>query len=61
MARYAESESSVLELKREIPENNQIVKSVVGFCNMHGGRIILGVGNDGEVVGVEQDRPQQTA
>jgi ATP-dependent DNA helicase RecG len=46
-------------LKREIPENNQIVKSVVGFCNMHGGRIILGVGNDGEVIGVEEPQVEE--
>ncbi len=30
---YPAEESSKLELKKTIPENNQIIKTIIGFCN----------------------------
>lgn len=52
---YPEKESTVLELKREIPTKQQIVKTVIGFCNLYGGRLVLGVGDNREIVGVPED------
>lgn len=52
--RYPENESSTLEWKREIPENDQILKTVIGFCNHHGGKIVVGVSDSGEVIGLPQ-------
>ncbi|MBA2307596.1 putative DNA binding domain-containing protein [Candidatus Dependentiae bacterium] len=50
--KYPERESSTLEFKRELPKNNQIIKTIVGFCNQNGGRLIIGVDDDGTLRGV---------
>ena len=34
-----------------------VIKSVAGFMNNHGGTLLVGVADDGSVVGVEQDFP----
>lgn len=53
--KYTEDESSTLEFKREIPQNDQIVKSVIGFCNQNGGRLIVGVEDNGTIVGINPE------
>ena len=55
--KYPEMESSTLELKRDLPKNDQIVKTVIGFSNQSGGRLIVGIGNDGTIIGI----PEQEA
>lgn len=52
--KYPETESLVIELKREIPKNDQIVKTVIGFCNQHGGKLVIGVADNGDVVGLAE-------
>lgn len=54
--KYPENESPVLEFKREIPKNDQIIKTIIGFCNQSGGRLIIGVDDDGTVIGLDQDK-----
>ncbi len=34
------------------PNNNQIVKTIVGFCNQKGGKLIIGVEDDGTIIGL---------
>lgn len=53
---YSEKESAVLELKREIPTKHQIVKTIIGFCNLYGGRLVLGVDDNREIVGIPEDQ-----
>jgi ATP-dependent DNA helicase RecG len=55
MARYGDIESNTTEFKREIPRNLQILKTVIAFCNTFGGKIVVGVADDGEVVGVAEN------
>ncbi len=57
--KYPCEESATIEFKRELPKNDQIIKTVVGFCNQKGGEIILGVDNDGTIVGVPEDKVSQ--
>lgn len=57
--KYPGEESSTLEFKREIPENEQIIKTVIGFCNRNGGKLVLGVESDGTVVGVSESEIQK--
>jgi len=57
--KYPESESSVLEFKEAIPENGQIAKTAVAFCNLHGGRLIIGIKDDKTVVGVTEDAVEE--
>lgn len=54
--KYPETESSILELKRDIPKNDQIVKTIIGFSNQSGGRLIVGVADDGTIVGISEEK-----
>jgi len=56
--KYPGQESSILEFKRELPENNQIVKTIIGFCNQHGGKLIVGIDDDGTIVGIPEEKLQ---
>ncbi len=38
VCRHPESESALLEFKREVPKNEQIIKTIIGFCNQKGGK-----------------------
>ncbi len=53
--KYPESESSFLEFKQEMPKNDQIIKTVIGFCNRYGGKIIIGVRDDRTIVGIPDE------
>jgi Predicted transcriptional regulator containing an HTH domain and an uncharacterized domain shared with the mammalian protein Schlafen len=53
--RYPETESNTIEFKRELPRNNQVVKTIIGFCNTFGGKLIIGVADDGEIVGISEE------
>lgn len=57
--KYPELESHTLEFKVTLPKNDQIIKTVIGFCNQAGGRLILGIDNDGKIVGIEEDEAMQ--
>ena len=56
--KFPEQESATLEFKRELPKNDQIIKTIIGFCNQHGGRLIVGVDNDGTIVGLPEEKVQ---
>ena len=57
---YPGKESSILEFKREVPQKKQILlKTVIGFSNIYGGQIIIGVDDDGEVIGVPEESVEQ--
>lgn len=53
--KYAGSESSRLEFKEMIPPSAKIVKTVIGFSNAKGGKIVIGVKDDGTIVGIPED------
>lgn len=57
--RHPESESVLLEFKREVPKNEQIIKTIIGFCNQKGGRLIIGVDDDRTIVGLPEDQINQ--
>lgn len=52
--RHPETESSFLEFKKEVPKNDQIIKTIIGFCNQKGGRLIIGVADDRTIVGLPE-------
>ncbi|MBA2728662.1 MAG: putative DNA binding domain-containing protein [Parachlamydiaceae bacterium] len=56
LLRYPASESSLMEFKREVPKNDQIIKTIIGFCNQKGGKLILGIDNDRTIVGIREDQ-----
>ncbi|MDR0959934.1 MAG: helix-turn-helix domain-containing protein [Propionibacteriaceae bacterium] len=45
-------ESKTLEHKRDLSSPEEALKSVVAFANSAGGQLVIGVSDDGEVVGV---------
>lgn len=47
-----QGESTTLELKLQLPEHDQIAKTVVAFANTQGGKLIVGVDDDRHIVGV---------
>jgi ATP-dependent DNA helicase RecG len=49
-----ELESSTIEWKGSFPEKEQIIKTIVGFCNRFGGKLIIGVSNNGDIVGIDE-------
>ncbi len=46
-------ESDTVELKPSLSQLNEIVETVAGFANNKGGKIMIGVSNKGEIMGVE--------
>ena len=52
-------ESSGVEFKRDTIDNRALAKELVAFANLRGGRLILGVEDDGSVIGITRDRLEE--
>ena len=52
-------ESSGVEFKRDTIDNRALAKELVAFANLRGGRVILGVEDDGSVTGITRDRLEE--
>jgi ATP-dependent DNA helicase RecG len=50
-----EVENQGLEFKRKVENFREIGKTVCAFANANGGRIVIGVADDGKVIGVPDD------
>lgn len=50
----ASGESSGLELKRDDVRPEQLAKEIVALANFRGGRVLLGVDDDGTIVGIQR-------
>jgi len=48
-----------LEFKRRAPRPERIAKEIVAFANTHGGRVVLGVNDNGSIPGVENAQEQR--
>jgi len=49
----AKGEGYHLEFKREDENNDDFAKTIVGFTNADGGKILAGVDNDGTIIGIK--------
>lgn len=58
--KYLEKESSTLEFKQQLPNWQQIVKTVVAFCNGFGGKIIIGIDDQQNICGISEENISQT-
>jgi ATP-dependent DNA helicase RecG len=58
--KYPEKESSVLEFKQKLPAKQQIIKTIIGFCNQFGGRLVVGVSDDGTITGLPEESVDET-
>ena len=52
-------EGAKIEFKRDGVRAEQVAKEIVAFANMNGGRILLGVEDDGTVTGIERPNLQE--
>jgi len=52
-------ENSGVEFKRDTIDNRTLAKELVAFANLRGGRVILGVDDDGSMLGVTRDRLEE--
>ena len=55
----ANGENSGVEFKRDDIRTEQLAKEIVAFANFQGGRIILGVEDDGAISGLQQNNTQE--
>jgi len=50
-----QGESKTIEFKEKLPKNNSIVKTVIAFSNTSGGKLIMGVRDSQEIVGIQDE------
>ncbi|MDA8010417.1 MAG: putative DNA binding domain-containing protein [Alphaproteobacteria bacterium] len=55
----ARGEGATLEFKDDRIHPKDLSKSIVAFANMNGGRILLGVADSGEIVGIPRENLQE--
>ncbi len=51
----AQGENKTLEFKESLPKNESIAKTVVAFSNTSGGRLIIGINDNREIVGIAEE------
>ena len=59
MELIANGENSGIEFKRDDIRPEQLAKEIVAFANLKGGRLLLGVEDDGTISGLLQTNPQE--
>ena len=52
-------ENSGIEFKRDTIDNRALAKELVAFANLRGGRVILGIDDDGSVAGITRDHLEE--
>lgn len=53
------TESSTLEFKEVLPNTNKLLQEAIAFANQYGGRIVIGVRDDGTIKGVDESHAEQ--
>ncbi len=56
-------EDSTIEFKRELPRRDSLADEITAFANARGGALLIGVDDDGDIVGLDQhnlDRTEKT-
>lgn len=56
----ANGENSGVEFKRDDIRPEQLAKEIVALANFQGGRVILGVEDDGTISGIQRDNTEET-
>lgn len=50
-----QGESKRVEFKEKLPKNESIVKTIISFSNTSGGKLIIGVSDAREAIGIEDE------
>jgi ATP-dependent DNA helicase RecG len=48
-------EGKTIEFKVELPNSNTLAKTIIAFSNIGGGKLIIGVNDQGEIIGLKPD------
>ncbi len=56
--KYPFNESQQLEFKEQLVKNDQLIRTIVAFCNTLGGKLVIGVSDDGIIKGISEDEAQ---
>ena len=52
--KFPGEESSTLEFKQNLPTKQELAKTIIAFCNLYGGRLVIGVDDHGEILGIPE-------
>lgn len=55
LEKIKKGENKTLEFKEKLPSNESIVKTVISFSNTSGGQLIIGVNDDREIIGINNE------
>ncbi len=58
--KYPGHESSKLEFKSSISKNDQIINTIIAFCNMYGVKLIIGIDDEQNIVGLPEKKSHET-
>ncbi len=53
------TESATLEFKESLPNTNKLLQEAIAFANHYGGRIVIGVRDDGTIKGIDESHAEQ--
>jgi ATP-dependent DNA helicase RecG len=51
-----QKENRKLEFKREIPSTDKLIKTIIAFANSQGGDLIIGISDDKQIIGIDEDK-----
>ena len=54
-------EGTHIEFKRKVPQPERIVKELIAFANTSGGQLLLGIDDDGSILGVKDAEEEEFA
>lgn len=54
-------EGPTLEFKHRVPEPERLAKEMIAFANTDGGRVLIGVNDNGEILGVKDSEEEEFA
>ena len=55
LEKIGDGENKILEFKEKLPSNKIIAKTVIAFSNTSGGKLLIGVNDKREIVGLPED------
>ena len=55
LEKIKKGENKTVEFKEKLPSNDSIIKTVISFSNTGGGLLIIGLRDNGEIIGIDNE------